>query len=432
MNSRIPRHLLVPIAVAIAAFTAGFAWLDTWMTRANAHPQDHASPDAAALWSCPMHPDYTSAHPGTCPICGMQLVRTSAGHVVHHAQQVHVPAEAQQRLGVVVRPAEVLAFEPSFAVSAQLVSDERRSVSLAPKVEGWIRQLGVSVVGQSVGKGQMLYEIYSPELQQRERDYIDLLGRRDALLAQSGGMAVGSTSPDLMMASVARERFLQRSRLAAADVPEAVIVELENTRRVREVVPVLAQHDGVITSIGAREGAFVTPSQPVVAYADLTAVWAELSLTADQLALLQPHARVALRIPSQPEPLDAPVGATQALVDPVTHLARIRVPLRAAGRQLRAGTIVDAEVHLPARKALMVPRDAVIRTGHADLVIVSDGADHFRQAQVELGAETRDQVEVRRGLVQGESVVVNGQFLIGAEASLNASRLNLAGAAGSQ
>lgn len=432
MNWRNLRHLWLLVPVALVGFTAGFAALDIGRTHASANRPAHAASEEA-LWACPMHPDYTSSHPGTCPICGMALVRTSAGRVVHHAQEIHVAADAQQRLGVAVRPAQSLQFEPSYVVAAQLVADERRSVSLAPKVEGWIRQLGVAVVGQTVRKGQMLYTIYSPELQQRERDYIDLLARRDALLARSGEMVVGSASPDPMMASVARERFLQRSRLVAADVPESVLVQLEQLRRVQEVVPVLAQHDGVITSIGAREGAFVTPAQPVVSYADLTAVWAELSLTPDQLAGLQPQARVALRIPGRAQAIEVPIGAVQAVVDPLTHVARVRVPLPARrGSVLRAGSVVDAEVRLPARKAIMIAKDAVIRTGQGNLLVISDGGDHFRQVKVDLGAETKDEVEVRHGIAEGEAVVVNGQFLIGAEASLSASRLRLDAAAGPQ
>lgn len=426
---RISAILLAGAAFGVAAAAAGawFAW-----TPGGLHDEAGAAASLSqqahpAGWYCPMHPDYTSAQPGNCPICGMALVRTAAGLTVSHTDQFHVPAEIQRRMGVAARRAEALTFEPSIVVPAQLTGDERRAVSLSPKVEGWIRRLGVSGVGQPVRKGQVLFEIYSPELQQRQRDYIGLLERRDALQARAGdmGAAVGSAAPDLMMASIARERFLQRNRLLAADVPEAVLADLEKTRRVHDTVPVLAAYEGVVTNVAAREGAFVMPSQTVLAYADLGAVWAELFLTPDQLRLLVPQGRVTLR--TGRGAVEASLaGAGQAIVDPATRVARIRVSLRPGGPALQAGELVDAEIRLPARKALMVSKDAVIRTGHGDLVIVADGADHFRQVAVKLGSETRDEVEVTSGLAPGEQVVVNGQFLLGAEASLQASRQRMA------
>lgn len=431
MGSTLSRLLLLVVPVAATAFAAGIGWVHTAREPQAAVTAAAPGPVQQAAWYCPMHPDYTAAHAGNCPICGMALVRTAAGTTVNHSDQFHVPTDVQRRIGLVTQRVQALTFEPSFTVPAQLVADERRAISLSPKVEGWIRRLGVSGIGQPVRKGQMLFEIYSPELQQRQRDYIDLLGRRDALQARTGdmGAAIGNSAPDLMLASIARERFLQRNRLAAADLPDGVIADIENTRRVHDVVPVLAEHDGVVTAIGAREGAYVMPAQPVLAYADLGAVWAELSLTANQLDLLGSRGRVLLRQRGEAIAVESAVAnAAQAVVDPVSRLARLRVPFRAGDNPLRAGALLDAEVRLAARKALMVNRDAVIRTGHGDLVIVADGADHFREVTVQLGAETRDEVEVLAGVAAGEQVVVNGQFLLGAEASLQASRQRMAAA----
>lgn len=418
------RTVLIVLALAAIAGAIGY-----YVSRAAQRPAAVQADLAQSGWSCPMHPDYVSGQPGNCPICGMELVRTSTGQMVSHSDQFHVAPQAQRRIGVVWAPVESLTFQPSFTVPAQVVADERRAVSLSPKVEGWIRRLGVSVVGQSVRKGQMLFEIYSPELQQRQRDYLGILSRRDALQSKSGSMAaaIGSSAPDLMMASVARERFLQRSRLAAADVPESVLSDLDRIGRVHDTVPVLAEHDGVVTSIAAREGAFVMPSQTVLGYADLGVVWAELILAPQQLGLIGARARATLRAIGEPTVVETvSLGGTQAVVDPVSHVARLRVPLQSRGSQFRAGTLIEADIQLPGRKALVVRKDSVIRTGHGDFVIVADGGDHFRQVAVRLGAETREEVEVVDGLAAGQDVVVNGQFLLGSEASLQASRQRMA------
>lgn len=391
-----------------------------------------ATADEAEEWFCPMHSHVQSAHEGSCPICGMTLVRNSSPAAASDQDQFQVDPHIQQRMGLVVETVELLDFRPSLRVTAQVIADERRAVSLSPKVEGWIKRLGVSVVGQPVRAGQVLFEIYSPELQQRQRDYIDLLTRRDALLAaKSGGMggAVGNTAPDLMLASIARERFRSRTRLAAADVPEAVLNDLEKVRRVHDVVAVLAEHDGVVTGIGARQGAYVTPAQTVVSYADLSDPWAELSINPELLALIRRDDEVELRSTVDAiAKASARIDTSLAVVDPVSRTARIRVPLPGAGSSFPPGTLLDAQIHLSARKALTLARDAVIHTGHGDFVIITEAAGHFRQAPVRVGAESGERIEVVDGLLPGQQVVINGQFLLSAEASLQASRQRLTSA----
>lgn len=417
------RWLLAAVTLALAASAA------VWSVGVHSVKEQVPPVEVAAGWYCPMHPNYTSDHEGTCPICGMALVKNSLGQTVRHSEQIHVPAAEQQRIGVVLEPAEETTFAPTVVVPASVVADERGAVTLSPKVEGWIRKLGVSVVGQPVRKGQVLYEVYSPELLQRQRDYLDILTRRDALLARAGSMGavVGSAAPDLMMASVARERFLQRNRLAAADVPESVLAELDKVRKPREVVPVLAEHDGVVTSIGAREGAYVMPAQPVLGYSDPGAVWAELTLTQEQLRQAAGARKVGLRLPEESMDVAAVAfDARQAVVDPASRTFRVRVPLHATKSRLLPGTLLEAEVQLSSRRALMVRKDAVLRTGRGDFVMVADGNDHFRQVEVRLGSEAGGSVEVSSGLVNGQQVVVNGQFLLGAEASMQASRQRLA------
>jgi Cu(I)/Ag(I) efflux system membrane fusion protein len=343
--------------------------------------------------------------------------------------QFSVRAGIQQRMGVMVETVELLEFRPSLRVTAQVIADEQRAVNLSPKVEGWIKRLGVSVVGQPVRAGQVLYEIYSPELEQRQRDYIALLVRRDALLESKGGMAVGNAAPDLMLASIARERFRARSRLAAADVPDAVLADLEKFRRVQEVVPVIAEQDGVVTEIVARQGSYVNPAQTVLSYADLSDPWVELSINPEFLTLIRRGDEVELRSTVDDRTsVSARLDTSQAVVDPVSRTARIRVPLRGAGSRFPAGTLLVAQIHLSARQALTLASDAVIHTGQGDFVILAEAAGHFRQAPVELGAESAERVEVLAGLSPGQKVVTNGQFLLSAEASLQASRQRLTSA----
>lgn len=381
--------------------------------------------DEPAGWYCPMHLHVTSDHAGSCPICGMDLVQRTQEPANTHTGAVAITPQMQARLGVVTQSVQPVDFSPSAAVAAQVIADERRAVTLSPKVEGWVTRLGVAGIGQPVRAGQVLYEIYSPELQQRQKDYIDLLTRRDSLLAAKGGesgMTVGNTAPDLMLASVARERFRVRNRLIAADVPLSVLDDLERFRRIHDVVPVSAMHDGVVTSIGAREGAFVRPGEFVVSYADRHAAWAEIILTPDLLSQIRPGDTVELHSTfDYGAVVTSPLDPTLAVVDPVSRTARLRVPLSATANQFLPGTLLDGRIRMTARRSLTIPVDTVLRTGRGDFVIVAESENHFRPAPVRLGAESGDRIEVLEGLNAGQTVVANGQFMLSAESSLQSS-----------
>lgn len=422
----------------------------------------HASNGSAVTvgeYYCPMHPEVRSGQPGRCPICGMDLVADKPGapgapgapaqpvegHGHHHghadeahgearageAVLVHVPPATQERIGIVLETVRVEPLASRLSVPAQVVADERKAITVSPKVEGWIRRLRVASNGEPVRAGQMLYEIYSPELLQRQREYLDVLTRRDALAERGGTMAaIGNTRPDSMITSVARERHRLRQVLLSSDVPERVIVDIERSRRVQEVVPVLAQHDGVVTAINAREGAYVMPAQPVLAYADLRAAAVELSITAQQLGALSRQEQVFVRSSVEPGvTMRASVERERALIDPQTQQVRLRAALPASAATQRAfppGSLVQVEVQGARKDRLTVARDALLHGEGGTLVMVADGNDHFRAANVTIGIDSAERVEVVSGLEAGQQVVVNGQFLLGAEASLQASRQRLA------
>jgi len=67
---------------------------------------------------------------------------------------------------------------------------------------------------------------------------------------------------------------------------------------------------------------------------------------------------------------------------------------------------------------VLVPAEAVIRTGERSVVILAEGEGRFRAVDVEVGAESATEAEIRKGLKAGDRVVVSGQFLIDSEASL--------------
>ena len=163
---RIIAIIAFAVSLAAGAFAGGTWWADrSGAARASAH--------AATVYTCPMHPDYRSDHPGDCPMCGMRLeaVRAdgakgsaaAAGALPHGA--VQVSPERQQaigvRLGVVSRSAGTRLLRTTGRVAA----DENRTYPIVAAVSGWIRNVESVATGDTVKKDQVLASFFAPDPQ---------------------------------------------------------------------------------------------------------------------------------------------------------------------------------------------------------------------------------------------------------------------------
>ncbi|HCE08208.1 MAG TPA: efflux RND transporter periplasmic adaptor subunit [Oxalobacteraceae bacterium] len=435
---RIDRRLLFAIGIAaVSAAALGYAAarifpLSQLFNSAHATVQNtvvqsaEADADTDAKYTCPMHPDIVQDHPGTCPICGMTLVKLANGETTKHSDLVHVDIETQQRMGVRLEPAAVTDMHRVINTFATISQDESRTVSVNSKVEGWIKHWYVQGVGQTVHKGQVLYELYSPELQQRQREYLDLLTRRDAMQEKNKGMEM--SGPNVaMMGSLAKERFRVRDRLLAADIPRDELELLEAGRRVQDVMPVRATQNGIVTATSAREGSYVNPMQQLLVYTDNSRVWAEVTVFPDQMSWLKNGDEIVLTSGlDNTTQLKSRINLSTLQIDAASRTAKLRLPLSNVGDAFLPGAYAKAVIKSGVHRTLSVPRDAVIRTGHGEFVVVSEGNGHFRSVPVAIGIEDENSVEIRSGLTVGASIAVNGQFLLDAASSLQAMQSRLA------
>jgi len=425
-RNRFLAGLAVSVAVASAAGYGASRYLMPQAAASAAHgPQMDVS---QAQYTCSMHPQILQDHPGTCPICNMNLVKVAQGEHGGHdhameAAMIHVDAATQQRMGVQLATASVTDMARSIHAFATIAADDSTTVAVNPKVEGWLRRLYVQGVGQPVRRGQLLYEIYSPELQQRQREYVDLLSRKDGLLGDS--MTVVSSNA-AMVGSLSKEKFRARDRLIAADIAPELVDQIEKTRRIFDVVPVRAAHDGVVTALAMHEGNYVNPMQQILTYADQSTVWAEVSLFPDQLEWIRNGDALTFRSSLDKSALQqVRVDLSTLQIDPQSRTARLRVALKNPRGAFRPGAFAEVDIRSGQQRALTVPRDAVIRTGHGDFVIVSEANEHFRSVRVTTGVENNDAVAILSGLKEGAKVAVNGQFLLDGAASMQSLQARL-------
>lgn len=353
----------------------------------------------------PMNPAITSPVPAKDEM-GMDYIPVYAD-AARQGATVSIDPAVVQNLGVRVETATRGRLWRRIDTVGYVGYDEGRIGHVHMRADGWIERLVVKSVGERVKAGELLFEIYAPTLANAQEEFLQSLrvGQR-ALIAAS------------------------RERLLALGIDARQIRDLETTRRPLPRIHVYAQQDGIVAELNVREGMFVTPGTVVMSLADLSSVWLLADVferQADWVAVGQP-AEVRLRY-RPGEVFEGKVDFVYPTLDPKTRALRVRLRFDNPGEALKPAMYADVQIFAgPRDDVLSVPREALIRTGTADRIIVAEGDGRFRAVEVVPGMESGDWVEIREGLAEGAQVVVSGQFLIDSEASIRASALRLQGA----
>ena len=183
-----------------------------------------------------------------------------------------------------------------------------------------------------------------------------------------------------------------------------------------------------------RDGMAVSPGMTLFKLAALGTVWVNAEVPEIQTALIKPGLEVQGRVAAFPdEVFRGKVAALLPDVNATTRTIRARIVLANPKAQLKPGMFATLDFGGQRKQALLVPAEAVIYTGTRNIVISADSNGGFRPVEVEVGRESGDMIELRKGLEVGQKVVVSGQFLVDSEASLKTTleRMNAPRDAGS-
>jgi RND family efflux transporter MFP subunit len=338
------------------------------------------------------------------------------------AGQVRMSADKVQKLGVRVEAAALRPLNRAVRVSGRVEPDERRIYTVTAKFEGYVERLHVNATGQPVGRGQALFEVYSPELVSAQREYaIAAQGMR--ALSGAGSDAVGG------MKQLAEASLL---RLRNWDIPAEQVEALARTGEVRRTVTFRSPVSGIVTEKKAVQGMRFMPGEMLYQVTDLGAVWVIADVFEQDIATMRSGARATVRINAYPEKVYA---GTVTYVYPSmraeTRTVPVRIELANPGQLLKPAMF--AQVELPTgdpRPVLAVPDSAVIDSGTRRMVLVQLGEGRFEPREVRLGVRGDQYVQVLEGVREGEQVVVAANFLIDAESNLKAAVHSLGGHAG--
>jgi membrane fusion protein, copper/silver efflux system len=322
------------------------------------------------------------------------------------AGTVSISPQMVQNLGVRTAEAKTGAIEQRFDAVGTVAFNERGVVQLQARAAGFVEKLHARAPLDPVKKGAPLVELLYPEWAGAQEEYL--------LLRKSG-------SGELAQAA--------RQRLMLLGMSEAQVAVVEREGKVANRFTLAAPISGVIAELGVREGSTVTPGMTLFRLVDLSTVWVNAEVPEAQASWVTPGASVEARVQAYPgRAFEGRVGAILPEVSAATRTVRTRIEVPNPDAILKPGMYATISFRQGKKaQSVLVPSEAVIRTGTRDVVIVALGEGKFRAAQVELGFESGGQSEIRKGLQAGDKVVLSGQFLIDSEASLSATVARLEG-----
>ncbi|KUO65168.1 MAG: hypothetical protein APF80_14205 [Alphaproteobacteria bacterium BRH_c36] len=381
----------------------------TVLVPAGAQTQSIAKQDGAekgeVKWTCPMHLHYIADDFGTCPICGMDLVKVDPG------ASESAPADAAQRTTIVIAPetmqtmgvriakAEKSNFGRIIRSYGRIAENERLQTEMSARTEGWIEDLKIRAVGDQVKEGDLLFSMYAPEFIVSQRDYLDALKGNSRQRIQS-----------------------IKTRLKAFGMQERAIEELEKKREELEFVPFYADRDGTVAMIELRPGSYVRRGTMLTRIQDYSQVWLMVSVSEKDLTFIEPGTAARVTFPNIPgREVYGKVEYVYPTVDAKTRTGQVRLVLENADGELRPGAFADVAFEVGAEMRLAVPSEAILNSGGARYVVASLGGGRFEPRAVSTGVTSGPWTEISGEIEAGDDIVVSGQFLIDSESALRES-----------
>ena len=348
-------------------------------------------------WVAPMDPDFRRDEPGLSPM-GMDLKPVYADAMDAVPGTVKIDPTIINNLGVRTMVAEESPLSRRIETVGYVGYDEDTLMHVHLRVDGWIEGLSVTTTGDAVKKGQVLFELYSPTLVNAQEEFL---------------VALRSESAALTKAS--------RERLESLGMTLGEIDELAQERKAKQRIRKYAMRDGVVAHLGVREGNFVTPASNVMSIAELDRVWVLAEVFERQAGWVEPGQPAEVELDYLPgRKWRGTVDYVYPELDATTRTLKVRIRFENEGELLRPNmfarvTLLDSE----AEAVVHVPREALIRGGDGDRVVLSLGEGRFRSQLVETGIESGNRVAILSGISAGNRIVTSGQFMIDSESNID-------------
>ncbi|WP_425575837.1 efflux RND transporter periplasmic adaptor subunit [Nibribacter koreensis] len=357
-------------------------------------------PETASAFTCPMHPQIVEDKAGSCPICGMDLVPVKKQSTKGQEASIML-SESQIQLGNIttqaVRQGQV---GSNTVLTGRLVVDQTQADLISSRADGRIERLYVKETGQPIRKGQPLYDLYSETLLTLEQEYLLALDQVKAFPGERQFASILDAA---------------KRKLLLTGLTNAQIIRIARTRKLDARITFVAPSSGTVTEIAAAEGVYVAEGSPLYRISRFNNIWAEAELYAGEAGALKIGTPVDVTVAGSKMPIKTKISFINPEFRQNSQVVIARASVPNPEGSLIPGTQATMTVGAQVREALTLPLDAVIRDSKGAHVWVKIGVNTFSPRRVELGEESANRVAIASGLQPRDTVVVTGAYLLYSE-----------------
>lgn len=350
-------------------------------------------------WVAPMDANYRRDKPGKSPM-GMDLIPVyQDAATASDAGLVTISPRVENNLGVRTQTAQLRPFASQINTVGMLEFNQDSIWQINSRVSGWVDKLYINNTGEFVTKGQPLLTLYSPELIKAQEELFNALRIGNKTLITSA-----------------------KQRLSALGISQVQVKQITRTKKVIQNVTISAPASGYITKLSIRDGAYISPAAQIIEAGLLEEIWLQAEIFESQAGQVQVGDQAKMQVDSFPgQTWLGEVDYIYPELNAATRTLKVRVKIANPDEQLKPNMFATLTLSSQLQSnSIQIPREAIIRSGTFDRIVLAKGNGQYQSIKITLGRESAGYVEVLAGLKNGDEVVTSAQFLLDSESSLTA------------
>jgi Cu(I)/Ag(I) efflux system membrane fusion protein len=398
------KKLLKMVGILMIGILLGWLFFGGAEKKEDTLRKNHDQTDVAVeeIWTCSMDPQIRMNEPGSCPICGMDLIPLDTAGATNDPASYQMSENAMKLANISTVVVGRSDAKKEIRLNGKVQVDERHAYSQSTHIPGRIEQITVNFTGEKVGRGQTLATVYSPEL---------VTAQEELLQAAS----IKESQPELFEAA---QEKLRNWKISQTQIDQILV----NGKAIQRF-SIRADVNGVVTKKMVELGDYVERGMPIYEISDLSKVWVLFDLYESELAWVKEGSKIEYTVNSLPgETFTGIISFIDPLINPQTRVASARVEVNNKDGRLKPETfasgIVKNKIGKVDSKEIVIPKTAVLWTGKRSVVYIKEGSG-FKMRQITLGPALGDAYIVKDGLEIGEEIVSNGTFTIDAAVQLS-------------
>ena len=397
MKNNSKTYIIATLVLIIGIFIGASLFSSESQNKEHNHGQLQESADTTA-YTCSMHPQIRKDEPGDCPICGMDLIPASSMEESVDPDAIKMSKTARQLAGVETLVVGNQTLNSGLEFSGRLAINQDKTQSVTANVKSRIEKLYVNEDGEKVNKGQVIVELYAPDIQVLKEE-LDLAKRQE--------------NQELLKSI---KRKIKNYELSINDIESIKNGSLK----------LKSPSTGVVTNLQVKQGDHLKADQNLMRITDLSTLWAIVDVYESDLEKIEIGDELKIKM-SNYKSTSGRVTFISPILDDKSRSAKARVVIDNSDFELKPGVFINATLSVENKnaippKSLMIPKSAVLWTGKRSVIyqqLENENGVFFKMKEVEISRSSSDLVEVVSGLQSGDEIVKYGAFSIDAEAQLS-------------